>query len=251
MTDEKIQQLVRKYIQRWTSQQGHSLSKLAELTSVDYKTVHRYSHGKHVPSAESFMPLSEVVCSYHEALEILDHLSPSNAALFRKWKDPNGKPGFGLINLAAETQFEFWIYSYCTKLTGTTHGEIRERFGSFGLAVLDKLMTLGTIKTENGRIIAANNDTVMNERTNRLAIKYLNELCPESCVDNPFATRCWQVQGLNEPSVSRITRKVRDLERDIKEEFENGENFGEITWVFTMVSESFLNSSNRMTGDNQ
>ncbi|WP_141732383.1 hypothetical protein [Oligoflexus tunisiensis] len=243
MAEKKVKDLIKKYIQRWLGQPGNKLGMLAELTGLEYKTLQRLSHGKNVPTSDSVLPLCEVICSTPEMLEILDVLSPHVASLLRLWRKHEGAPATGQLNQIAENSIEFCIYSYCTKLIGTTHSEIKDRFGSLGLEVLDKLISMGLASHKNGRVIAADNDTVINERTNRFAIKHLNDMCPEKCSQNKYATRCWQVQGLNEQTTARITRLIRKLERDIKEEIENPENHGDITWVFTMVSESFLNYS--------
>ncbi|HYX37718.1 MAG TPA: hypothetical protein VE954_31845 [Oligoflexus sp.] len=238
MTGLRPEDAVKHYLQRWLNIPGNNLRILEEISQIPYNTLHRLSQGANAPSANVLSAIGEVICSRSEIIEVMDLVGPSIANLMRIWSSLDN-PGekHGKRNYVCNDKYLFSVYALCSRVYGASHGEIKECYGKQGLEYLQILVTEETVQVMDGRIYVTDRGIVFNERFNHKAISYLNEMCPEACSENPYSTRLWVIENLNENTIRELARKVRELESNVRKIVCDPNNYGDGTWIFTMVSE--------------
>ncbi|MDQ3235446.1 MAG: hypothetical protein M3Q07_26850 [Pseudobdellovibrionaceae bacterium] len=236
MSEVRIEEVIKHYLQRWLKIPGNNLRLLADSCNASYSTLHRLSLGTNAPSPDIFSAICETICSRSETTEVMDVIAPNTANLIRSWAVVDCPPKEGKRNYVCDDKYLFSVYILCTRSNGASHGEIKETFGTKGLEYLQRLVADDVVSVREGRLFASDKSIVFNEHFNYMAISHLNAMCPEQCSENIYSTRLWVIENLNENAIARLTRRVRNLEKDIRDEVCNPENYGESTWIFTMVS---------------
>ncbi|MFW7380180.1 MAG: hypothetical protein ACOH5I_15310 [Oligoflexus sp.] len=232
------------HIEAWLVKSGSSLQALSSQSSVSYSTLRRI-HKKqcaHTGSDTSLAVLKATGATDTLIRDVLNNFYDGLGEVLYQGEAAEDL-NQAIINKLADSFLVYRIFASCDTVFGSSETEIKERFGSEGIKIVDQLINDELLKKDSsGNIVRTVKKWSNNSwsSTVKMMIHCLNCISEES-IDNKLISLWLETEGVNLDGLKQLKINARKKHIEDRKVLENPEFQGEIPVFSLSAVGSFIN----------